>query len=106
MEEVAKARRVRLTALPDVLVASQQADGGVAVEVELGAIVRTKPRKVPQRRLGVFSIIEMCSVWRTFLGSRRNQMCGYIHTSRRSQDSSSWSKRKKLKIRQSTISHF
>lgn len=47
MEEVAKARRVPLAALPDVLVASQQADGGVAVEVELGAIVRTKPREVP-----------------------------------------------------------
>lgn len=84
-KEVAKARLVRLAAFLEVLIARQQADGRAAVEVKLGAVVETKSWEVSRGCPGVFGIVEMCSVWRTFLESRINSKSGCVHTSRRGQ---------------------
>lgn len=85
VKEVAKACPVCLAAFLDVPIAGQQADGRVAVEMKLRAVVKTKPWDVSQRCPRVFCIIEMCSIWRTFLGSKRNGVCGCVQTSGRSQ---------------------
>lgn len=46
MKEVAKARLVCLAAFLDVLIIRQQTDGGVAVEMKLRTVVKTKSREV------------------------------------------------------------
>lgn len=75
VKEVAEASLIRLTAVLNVLIASEQADCRVAIEMKLGAIVETKSWKVSERRPWVFSVIEMCCIGRTFLESKRMQLC-------------------------------
>lgn len=70
LQEVVEVGPVRLAALLDVLVTSQQVDGRVTVEVKLRAVVNTKSWEASQWGLWVFCLIEMCSIRRTFLKSK------------------------------------
>lgn len=74
-KEVAEASLIGLTAFLNVLITGEQADGRAATEMKLRTIVETKSWKVSERCPWVFSIIEMCSIWRTFLESKRMQLC-------------------------------
>lgn len=72
LQEVVEVGPVRLAALLDVLVTSQQVDGRVTVEVKLRAVVNTKSWEASQWGPWIFCLIEMCRIRRTFLKSKQN----------------------------------